>query len=305
MNPPTLVQSERAGQAERTISAIGRRLALELDGMHELLAGFGACDLIDTISAEMSSQLTAIQGLIEGGQITPQCSIRLSPEAAHASPCDRSLRIGVFPTAADPFHWMHLFSGLKAMALSKLDKVIYVITGGDSRKPHLLRADFRHRMGQDILRLFSPLFAYSPIALDNELDGETNVFRILQLNPGQRIDAFYIAGTDHCHRHNPETGRPDTIQKLEDGVEKQIFGYDKRMNSISVIFLRRGGESLECVDTFLSTEFVPRMPFGTSSTSIRKALTGQGELADLAALPYSVFSYIRRLALYSPGSLFP
>ena len=39
-------------------------------------------------------------------------------------------------------------------------------------------------MGQDILRLFSPLFAYSPIALDNELDGETNVFGILQLNPG-------------------------------------------------------------------------------------------------------------------------
>jgi hypothetical protein len=79
----------------------------------------------------------------------------------------------------------------------------------------LIRADIRHRKAQNVLGLFTPLFAYSPIALDNSLDGEANVFRILQLNPRQRVDAFYIAGTDHYYRYNPETGKPDTIQKLE------------------------------------------------------------------------------------------
>jgi hypothetical protein len=309
MIPPNIVdEAERAAdQAEQIVSAITRRLSLELDSMNELLDGFGGSELIDTISAEMNSELTTIRGLIEGGQIFPQCNLRLSEEGPHLSLCDRPLRIGVFPTAADPFHWMHLLSGLKVMALYKLDKVIYVITGSDSRKPDLVRAGIRHRMGQGILRLFSPLFAYSPIALHNALDGETNIFRILQLNPRQKVDAFYIAGTDHYHRYNPETGSPDTIQKLENGVEGKIFGYKERMNSISAIFLGRGEQALNGVDTFLNTECIQRMPFEASSTSIRKVLTGHGTLEKLAILPYSVFKYIRKLALYSrpyvPGNL--
>lgn len=301
MNPPNLVfQAGRADQAERIASTIAYRLSLELDGMKELLDGLGGSDIIDTISAELTSQLTVIRGLIEDGQILPRCHLRLSPEEPHLSPCDKSLRIGVFPTAADPFHWMHLLSGLKVMALYKLDKVIYIITGSDSRKPDLLRADIRHSMGQDILRLFSPLFAYSPIALDNALDGEANLFKILQLNPRQKVDAFYIAGADHYYRHNPETGKPDTIQKLENGIKEKTFGYDERMSSISAVFLGRGEEALNGIDTFLNTESVQRMPLEASSTSIRKALAGHGALEKLATLPYSAFRYIRRLALYSP-----
>ena len=187
------------------------------------------------------------------------------------------------------------------MALHKLDKVIYVISGSDSRKPDLLRADVRHTMGRDILRLFHPLFVYSPLALDNTLDGETNIFRILQLNPGQKVDAFFIAGSDHYHRYHPETGGPDTIQKLENGVLGKLFGFDEAMSSISAIFLGRGEQSLIGVDTFLNTEAVLRMPLDASSTSIRKALTGYGTLEKLAALPHSLFRHIRRLALYSPG----
>jgi nicotinic acid mononucleotide adenylyltransferase len=299
---PNLVdQAERADQAEQIVAAIVRRLSIELDNMKELLDGFGGADMIDMISAEMNSQLTTIQGLIEDGQIFPQCNLRLSQEAPALSPCDRPLRIGIFPTAADPFHWMHLLSGLRATALNKLDKVVYVISGSDSRKPDLLRADIRHRMGKDVLRLFSPLFAYSSIALDNSLDGETNIFRILQLNPGQRVDAFYIAGTDHYYRHNPETGKLDTIQKLEDGVKGEIFGYDDTMNSISAIFLGRGEKASTRIDTFLNTESVQRMPLEASSTSIRKSLTGHGTLAKLATLPYSVLRYISSSGLYSPS----
>jgi hypothetical protein len=195
------------------------------------------------------------------------------------------LRIGAFPTAADPFHWLQLLSGLKAMTLFKLDKVIYVISGSDSRKPDLLRADIRHRMAQNVLGLFSPLFAYSPIALDNSLDGEENVFRILQLNPRQRIDAYYIAGTDHYYRYNPETGKPDTIQKLENGVRGKIFAYDERMGSMSAIFLGQGEQTPNAVGTFLYTESVQRMSLEASSTSIRRALAGRDTLEKLAAGP--------------------
>ena len=300
VEPTDLVgRAGRAHQAEKIVSAISRRLSLEFGSMRELLDGCAGSGTIDEISAEMYSQLTTLRGLIEEGQIHPECSLRLSQEEPQLPPCDRPLRIGVFPTAADPFHWLHLLSGLKVMALHKLDKIIYVITGSDSRKPDLLRADIRHSMGRDILQLFSPLFAYSPIALDNALDGETNVFRILQLNPKQRVDAFYIAGTDHYHRSHPATGKPDTIQKLESGVQEKIFGYDERMSSISAIFLGRGERATNDIDTFLNIESVQWMALEASSTAIRKALAGYGPLEKLATLPYSLFRHIRRLALYS------
>ncbi len=91
-------------QSEHIVSAVSRRLGLELDSMKGLLGEFGGSDMLNMISAEMNFHLATILGLIEGGQIFPQCNFRLSQEAPHLSPCDRPLRIGVFPTTADPFH---------------------------------------------------------------------------------------------------------------------------------------------------------------------------------------------------------
>ena len=286
-------------QADRIVAAIAHRLALELDRMREIMDDGGGRDAIDAISAEMNSQLATIRGLIAEGRIRPQHNLRLSRGATQESPCDRPLRVGVFPIAANPIHWMHLCGGLQAMALYRLDKVVYVIAGSDARKPGLLRADVRHRMAEDVLRLFSPLFAYSPVALDNAMDGETSIFRILELNPRQKVDGFYIAGTDHRNRYYPETGKPDTIQKLEDGIRGKIFGYDERMNSISMIFVGRGEGTRSGVETFLTIESVEGMLLETSSTSIRRTLAGHGALEKLATLPFSVFKRIRKSGLYS------
>jgi len=108
----------------------------------------------------------------------------------------------------------------------ELDSMKEILDGvAGSGMIDLLRVDIRHRMAQNLLGLFTPLSAYSPIALDNSLDGEANVFRILQLNQRQRVDAYYIAGTDHYYRYNPETRKPDTIQKLENGVRGKIFAH--------------------------------------------------------------------------------
>ena len=76
------------------------------------------------------------------------------------------------------------------MARRRLDKVVCVIAGSDARKPGLVRTDLRHRMVEDVIRLFSPLFAYSQIALDTAMDGETSILRILELNQRQRVNAF-------------------------------------------------------------------------------------------------------------------
>jgi hypothetical protein len=71
------------------------------------------------------------------------------------------------------------------------------------------------------------------------------------------------------------------------------------MSSMSAIFLGRGEHTPNAVGTFLHTESVQRMSLEASSTSIRRALAGRDTLEKLATLPYSVFRYIRKLALYS------
>jgi hypothetical protein len=257
-----------------------------------------ASGMATAIGAEQSAQLTRIQGLIAEGQILPQFNLRLLPGSPQPARCFRPLRVGVLPTAGNPLHWMHLIGGLEAMAICRLDKVIYVIAGNDPRKPNLPRSVIRHRIGRNILGVFRPLFACTPISLHSAADGETNLFRILQMNSGRAIEAFYISGTDHYNRYNPRTGEPDTIQKLEDGVRQRIFGYDERRNPISAIFVNRGEPAADSIETFLNTGFIRRTPFNASSTSIREALEGRGLLEDLATLPYSVFQNIRKSTLY-------
>ena len=101
------------------------------------------------------------------------------------------------------------------MAQLQLDKVVYVISGRDRRKPNMVPSDFRHVMARDTLKLFGPLFACSSLARHSGYDGETNLFRFLMLNRQQPMDMFYIAGGDHCRRFYPGTEYPDTLAKLE------------------------------------------------------------------------------------------
>lgn len=273
--------------------------------MKRVLLGCRGREVVGLIGAETVCEPEAVRGLIEDGQIPPGHALRPSHETLSLTTCNRHLRAEAFSTAADPFHWMHLLGGLRAMALLRLDRVISIIAGSDTRKPDLLPAAVRHRMGRGVLRLFSPLFAFSPIALDGTLDGGAGIFRILQLNHDQGIGAFCIAGTDHRHRDSPETGRPETIQQMEDGVTAKLFGHDGRMNSVSVIILGGGPQALAAIDTFLSTESLQEMPCGSSSTSVREAPAGSAEPEALAMLPHRVFSCVRRLGLYAPASASP
>ena len=200
----------------------------------------------------------------------------------------RPLRLGVFPIAANPLHWAHLMSGLAAMERFCLDKIMFVIAGSDPRKPDLASAILRHQVAQQVLRLFHPLFEYSPIALGSSLPGEVNIFRIMSSHGARPLHAFYLAGSDHCHRFAPQTGHPDTIQRLEEGVRNAIHGFDPRARWLSVVFLDRGDCS-ESVASFLDIHWIEQMPLKTSSTKIRGALSGREPLCELAALPFTAY----------------
>jgi hypothetical protein len=98
-------------------------------------------------------------------------------------------------------------------------------------------------------------------------------------------------------RFNPDTGEPDTLQRLEDGVRRKLYGFDERRRSLSVIFPDRG-DSSQPADTFLEVKRVDQLPLRMSSTRIRDALCGRCPLAALAGIPFTAFATICALELY-------
>jgi nicotinic acid mononucleotide adenylyltransferase len=232
------------------------------------------------------------------GLIDPYVAVRSAPHHPAKPAVSRTLRIGIYPVAANPFHWAHLLIGLSALVRFRLDKIIYVISGSDPRKPALAAAKIRHLIGEEVIKIFAPFFGYSSIALENNCDGERNLFKIVSLNPDQSIDFFYIVGADHYHRINPKTGEADTLQKLESMIADDNYFFNPALHSISAIFIERG--TRDCaVETDIPVAFIPGMPFAASSTMIREAFNGTQPVHTLALLPYTAFAYADAFSLYS------
>jgi nicotinic acid mononucleotide adenylyltransferase len=182
------------------------------------------------------------------------------------------VRVGIYPIAANPIHWGHLVGGLSAMAQLRLDKLVYIIAGSDPRKPGLVSHKGRHEIGKNLIEMFNPLFSWSSLAWGNTLDGEANLFRFLQLNRFQAMEVFYVAGTDHYQRINPVTGQADTIWKLEEGLKSAGAAVKEGNQSVSAAFLERQLPS-KWIESSFPVQVLPPLPFSTSSTSIRAALT--------------------------------
>ncbi len=227
-------------------------------------------------------------------------AVSTSQEASRIYVQNRVIRIGCYPVSADPFHWGHLLIGLNAMARFELDKVIYVLAGSDERKPGITPPAIRHPIGRTILNMFTPLFDYLPRGGSGDPDGESSLFKLLALNRDQMIDAFYIAGSDHCRRVDPATGNADTVQKLEDNMTNGIYGFNDTRHRVFPIFVKRGLAACR-IKTQLEVSFMPGLPFDVSSTAIRQAFAGKEEGDKLAFLPHTAYLYIRALGLYTTG----
>ncbi len=267
--------------------------------------GMLMCDEpFETIYRTAAEHLFAIEALCCDGDIDPRAWVRTCDGDKPCLPYPRRLRVGFYPIAANPLHWGHLLIGLRAMAQLQLDKVVYVISVRDPRKPDMGSADLRYIMASDMQKLFGPLFAFSSLARHSGCDGETNLFRFLKLNRQQQLDMFYIAGGDHYRRFYPGTEYPDTLVKLELHMDARIFSYKPSMHAISAALIERGSHA-DYVETCLDVRFLQTLPFAASSTMIRAALNGAGPRSDLAILPYSSYVDIRAQNLYGGQSRIP
>ncbi|MFA6091392.1 MAG: histidine phosphatase family protein [Elusimicrobiota bacterium] len=244
--------------------------------------------LLDQISAEGRGLLSEVGQLLAAGEIDPRASLRVSAADAPKPISDRELRIGFYPVAADPFHWGHFFIALRAIATLRLDKVVFVLQGDDSRKPTMTQAFIRHPMGRAVLKFFMPFFEYSDIALGTGYDGETNLFRLLALNGEQQMRIFYLVGADH-YRLLDKNGNPDTLAKIEGNTQNPDMDYHPAHHKITVVFTEREGSEAD-VPTWLDVVFMPKVPFTASSTLIREG--------HHALMPYAAYEYVQR---HAPG----
>ena len=122
MNASNLAdRAGRADQADRIISTISCRLSRELDSMKEILDGVAGSGMIDLIRTEMSSNLQTIRGLMKDGQILPRSNLRLSQEAPHLSPCDRSYSGPCNAPATEKQQILHIYNIL-VNSLELIDK---------------------------------------------------------------------------------------------------------------------------------------------------------------------------------------
>lgn len=259
---------------------------------------------------KFEERLIQISNLVESGEINPNVDIKVTPDEEKKEVINQTLKIGVFCTAGNPMHWAHIITALDAVVMHKLDKIIFVIQGEDDWKPDLVPVDIRYPMNKEILELFSPLFKFTDIAniADEEgklkLRGEYNFFRILKLNKNQKIDGFYLVGSDHLHRYVVIDGvkRKDTIGCLEDNVSEKVYNFNQDIHSITVLFIARNIEEFDIkrADVGDSTiNLVKLIPTtATSSTSIRNALDGTGDIQALEFLPYVTYERIKNNKLY-------
>jgi len=286
----------------KMIKTIRRNVHIETGRMIDILPSEEKDLLLLQIIEESDNLLAQIQHHLRTQKIDPLIDLALHEQEFPPSLYNKALRIGVYPISANPIHWGHLLVALSAIAHYSLDKVVFVISGDDPRKTHLAPCTWRHQLSKEILEKFYPLFAYSSIAKNQNLDGETNIFRLLSQNPFQKIDAFYIVGTDHYYRVNPKKEDKDTIQKIEENIAQKMYGFNELMHSISIIFAKRRGGSDIPVTTNLNVGFISCLPFDASSTMIREALNHQGNSESIALLPFTVYNHLtaERQGLFTP-----
>ena len=241
-------------------------------------------EILETVARESDRALAKIQARLDKGEIDPSRTVRLSEADAEPAGAGHA-HIAVYPVAADPFQWGHLLIALRAVGDLGVDKVVFVLAGDDPRKPTMTPVERRHPMGRDVLAIFEPFFAYSPIAVGTTLDGETNIFRILALNPERRVDAWYMVGDDH-YRLVDKKGNPDTLPKLERNyAASEAMGHSPTQHAHKETNNKREHPA-EAVPTSLEVKFLDHVGFDASSTQVRG---GRHTL-----MPFSAYDFARR-----------
>jgi len=218
---------------------------------------------------------------------------------------NRLMKIGYFPTAADPLHYAHLLTAFEILAESELDKIVFIVGGEDKRKPNLTPYAIRKPMALRALNIFKDFFAFSDIAnLGNNFqnDGELNMFLDLKRNINKKITASYIVGSDHFNYTIEKDGveQDDTLKKLSDNVNK--FASELPNHTINAIFIARNegeitDEKLKIAREQIKNRYpinviVPSLSF--SSTALRDGFA----MKYLIMIPTVTFDDVKQNKLY-------
>jgi len=291
------IDTERAAcNGETPGNRMRYELYMELREMASRQGRLPCEEPFSTLYRRAERALKHIDMLLHHRLIEPRSALRTRPGQPEPPQRECAVRIGVYPVAANPLHWAHVLIGLEAMAKLRLDRIIYIIAGHDARKPDLINAQLRYSIAHTVLAMFDPYLCCSDIALDTDLDGETNLVRLLQLNRQQRIHACYLAGADHYRRAYPE-GYPDTIAKLERCAHDGLFNSESARHTVRAAFIMRGHLSAP-LQTCIPSCFLDGMPGNISSTLIRQALRGRAPAGALAFLPHSAYMALRESNAY-------
>jgi len=267
----------------------------ELACMSRLLGRAPANRCLTDIHRRLREHLDRVEELIVEGAIQPWRRVRLCREDVEPPMEERPIRLGIYPVSANPLHWGHLLAGLSAIVTLGLDKVVYAVAE-DNRCADVMPEELRLCATRELLTSFEPLFCYYPISRETEYDGGSSLFSILELNSGQKIDAFYLAEADGSLRDHPVMGVSDTIRKLENGIIRRIYSgeHGEGTHSLSIVFLD-GQERNRVGDSFLPQRHIPSPLPTVSSNRIRDVLRGEHNPDVLAALPFTVFQYAQGL----------
>jgi len=288
------------------------------------------------IQEDARSAIEKIAKKISEGKITPNIDIRTSPDdlGQEIKTSGKEAKIGVFVTACDPITWGHMVSALNAMAEHNLSKVIFVISGPDARRPVLGETmEERIEMACEFFPCFGGLFEYSNISMQDPAEGETQIWKIFDLNPDVKLTISYLVYDEHQHVINPRKinevkreigGRQelfvgdiynipynslDTIGKLY-RTSKEREGSLENDQKVEVLFIKHKNDvplqiEKEVYEYIKSRGFfktVSRLSFPASPIMVRNALLGIGTSAEIDAgltlLPVSIKNRIEEYENY-------
>jgi nicotinic acid mononucleotide adenylyltransferase len=270
-------------------------------------------ELRSNIMVEATEAIEKISEKIASGVIDQSVDIRLSlnERGKEIASSGKEAKVAFLPLAANPIQWGHLIVALNALAQFDVSKVIFLASGPDERKPVLSNTmNEREEMAKDLLSKFGGLFEYSSISMEDPADGETQIWKLMELNKDVNLTVGYVVGNDHQHYYSPKSMKDesltrdewkvDTIGKFHQAVQENSKDLASRSQAIEILFNKREAdefyeaetEAIEEAKSLFELKEFNGQRFEASSTRVRKALAGEGPKSDLTLLPVSVSEYI-------------
>ena len=186
--------------------------------------------------------------LAEQGEIRPDVKINIDKkgevtEEDKKKHPNRALKVGFFGVAENSVHEGHILTVLEVMAEYKLDKVVWIIHGDQTKSDDLIEYETRYEILKGALESFGDLFEVTDISRDTPYSAEMHVYRFLEMNEDIKIKAYYLVGSDHFN-YKDKQGELDTVGKfhkfLKEGIdlsdEESKWKVSNATNSKSVEF---------------------------------------------------------------------